>query len=30
MDRQEITTDHPSSGQVRTLVVDVKDTSVKA
>jgi len=30
MDRQEITTTGPPSGQVRTLVVDVKDTSVEA
>jgi hypothetical protein len=27
---QEITTDQPSSGQVKTLVMDVKDTSVEA
>jgi hypothetical protein len=30
MDRQEITTDEPLSGQVRTLVLDVKDTPAKA
>jgi hypothetical protein len=30
MDRQEITTDEPLSGQVRTLVLDVEDTPVEA
>jgi transposase len=30
MDKEEITTDQPSSGQAKTLVTDVKDTSVEA